>query len=210
MEVLIISKRFIIKEILGMFFSEEFKEYKFNGVRQIEDVKNIDLSKVEFMIIDADSDIIEEIVTIKKMFGNIKILVFDRNKDNNMFINSVKNNIEGYLVDITEKEDLIYIIKRVLSGRKYYDPEILQSTIVNQFDNQRKYDDFNTLTNRENEVLEMVGCGFSNKEIANKLYVTEHTVKKHITKVLSKLDMRNRKDLILYTKGKTEFGSMLA
>ena len=46
----------------------------------------------------------------------------------------------------------------------------------------------------------MVAVGFTNKDIAENLHLSEHTVKKHITNILYKLDMRNRKDLIIYTK----------
>ena len=63
--------------------------------------------------------------------------------------------------------------------------------------NNSSYED---LTERESQVLHMVGLGYTNKEIAKKLYISEHTIKKHITSILSKLDMRNRKDLIIYTK----------
>ena len=56
------------------------------------------------------------------------------------------------------------------------------------------------LTSREKEVLDMVVSGLTNKEIAKSLYLSEHTIKKHITNILDKLDMRNRKDLIIYVK----------
>ena len=68
--------------------------------------------------------------------------------------------------------------------------------------NNQKYDNTNSLTSRENEVLEKVGEGYSNKDIAKSLHISEHTVKKHISNILVKLDMRNRKDLIIYIKEK--------
>ena len=48
----------------------------------------------------------------------------------------------------------------------------------------------------------MVVLGCTNKYISKNLYISEHTIKKHITNILNRLDMRNRKDLIIYTKGK--------
>ncbi|MGL5327703.1 MAG: response regulator transcription factor [Peptostreptococcaceae bacterium] len=197
MEVLVVSKSFIVREALDLFFKSKFKEYKFNSLNRFEEIKNVDLSKVEFMLIDAESDIIDKISAIKELFKKIKIVVFDRMNNNNMFLTSIKNNIDGYLVDIPEKEELVYVVKRVLSGRKYYDTDFVESIITTK---QNNYEDCNILTSRENEVLELVGQGLSNKEIAKELYITEHTVKKHVTNILSKLDMRNRKDLIIYKK----------
>ena len=93
----------------------------------------------------------------------------------------------------------MYIVKTVIKGKKYYDLEILDELMNNEDTfNKSLYD---TLTERESQVLHMVGLGSSNKEIAKQLYVSEHTIKKHITSILFKLDMKNRKDLIIYTKG---------
>ncbi len=198
MEVLVVSKSFIVREALNGFFRSKFEDYKFKGLKELCEIKNMDLSNVKFMLIDIENDIIDKIASIKGLFENIKIVVFDKSNNNNMFLKSLKSNIDGYLVDIPEKEDLVYIIKKVLSGKKYYDIDSVELVIQNN--TKDNYNDLQILTSREKEVLEKVGEGLTNKQIAMELYITEHTIKKHITSILYKLDMKSRKDLIVYTK----------
>lgn len=195
MEVLIISRMFLVIDALETLFSNKIKGYNVRGIKNLKETKDIDLSKVEFMLIHVESDVMDEIVLIKNTFNNVKILIFDKNINENVILRSMKNGIEGFITDVPEKEELVYIIKTVLKGKKYYDTELLQDIIHSKYENN-----LDILTYREKEVLENVKEGFSNKDIAKKLHITEHTIKKHITSILSKLNMKNRKDLIIYIK----------
>ena len=116
-------------------------------------------------------------------------------------INTAKGNSEigfsPYILNITDKDEFIYIIRKVLKGKKFYDSELLQYSIQNH-----KVNDENNLTSRENNVLSYVYKGFSNKEIANELNVTDYTIKKHVSSILKKLNLRNRQELIRYLKDK--------
>ncbi|MBC8632005.1 response regulator transcription factor [[Eubacterium] tenue] len=200
MEVLIISKSFIVREALKIFFGYKFKENNIECLRDISEVKPIDLSNTKVIFIDIEKNNIEHAISIKQYYYFIKLIVFDRENNEDIFIKSMNNGIDGYIADIAEKDDLDYIVSMILRGRKFYDTQSFEALINNQRTN--KYDNVNVLTTRENEVLQKVGKGYSNKEIAKDLHITEHTVKKHISNILVKLDMRNRKDLIIYTKEK--------
>ncbi len=209
MKVLVISKSFIVREALDVFFSKNFKEYNIKVLREFKEISNIDLSNVELAFIDTDEDIVDNINLIKESFKDIKIIVFNKYNDKNIFIKCLKNKIESCIFDIDESDELLHIVRTVIKGKKYYDLHILDEISDNKLDildeimdnketfNKSSYED---LTERESQVLYMVGLGDTNKEIAKKLYISEHTIKKHITSILSKLDMKNRKDLIIYTK----------
>lgn len=198
MEVLVISKSFIIREAICMFFSNNFEECRVVEGNILPDILKLDLSKTEILLIDVDRDIIEYIAKVKDYYKNLKVIVYNKTNNKDIVLNCFKYKIDSCISDIQEKEDLTYIINTVKRGKKHYEFEVLEEFINNKSYNE-KYD-ANILTNRENEVLDMVGCGYSNKEIAKTLYISEHTVKKHITNILFKLDMRNRKDLIIYKK----------
>ncbi len=199
MKVLVISKSFIVREALSVFFNNYFKEYQFKSFREFKEISNIDLSNVKLLFIDVDEDRFDDISVIKESFKDIKIIVFNKNNDKDIFVKCLKNKIESCIFDINESDDLLYIVKSVIKGKKYYDSEILDELMSDEANLNKSLQE--TLTERELEVLHMVGLGSTNKEIAKKLYISEHTIKKHISSILFKLDMNNRKDLIIYTKG---------
>lgn len=205
MKVLVISKSFIVREALDLFFSKNFKEYKLKALRELKEISNVNLSNVELAFIDMDEDIVDNISLIKESFKDIKIIIFNKYNDKNIFIKCLKNKIESCIFDIDESDDLLHIVRTVIKGKKYYDLEILDE-IMDNMDNKEVLNkgSYEDLTERELQVLHMVGLGYTNKEIAIKLYISEHTIKKHVTNILSKLDMRNRKDLIIYTKNKLD------
>ena len=197
-EILVISKSFIVREALGLFFRNNFNQYTFKSLNTFKDLDSVDLSNLELLFIDTDEDIIDEIRLTKDLFEDLKIIVFNKNKDKNIFTKCLTNKIDSYIYDIDESDDLLHIVKFVMRRKKYYDFEILDNIISQQNELNRNL--YENLTERESEVLKMVGLGYTNKDIGNRLYISEHTVKKHITNILFKLDMKNRKDLIIYTK----------
>lgn len=197
MEVLVVSKSYIIREAMGIVFKNNFENCIVKNCKELKDIKNLDLSLTEIVFIDMEEDIIENISRIKDYYKQLKFIVLNKFEDKNILLNCFKNKIESCIFDIYEKEDLIYIINTVRKGKKCYDLDILYDILEESVSNKNSID---ILTNREQEVLDMVAVGFTNKDIAENLHLSEHTVKKHITNILYKLDMRNRKDLIIYTK----------
>lgn len=100
--------------------------------------------------------------------------------------------IDGYILKDALPEEILYAIRLVLKGRVYYDPAMMNSTI----DGQGSLDSL--LTPRERDVLIELGRGSKNSEIARSLYVTEFTVKKYVSQILDKLDLKDRTQAALY------------
>lgn len=202
MEIFVISKSFIVREAMEIFFKSKFENCNVKVFRDAIDVKNLDLSKTELIFWDVQIDMLKKINFTNNVFNKIKILVYDSSNNKEMFSKFVKSGIYGYIVDIAEEEDLIYIVKKILSGKKYYDSEVLVSIFNNNYNishsnHSNTEKELSILTFREREIFEKVKQGLTNKEISKELYITEHTIKKHITSILSKLNMRNRKEIIL-------------
>lgn len=194
MEILIISKSSIFTDGLEAFFYSRFENCNVRRLKNFIELRKVDLSKFEFIFMDIEKDILDNIKFIDDEFNKTNILCYDRHNNKSIFFELLKLGIDGYIVDGVEKDDLLYIIRKILNGKKYYDSELLEHLISGDCDNN--YNKLRTLTYREREVLEKVKKGLSNKEISNDLYITEHTIKKHITSILSKLNMKNRKELI--------------
>jgi len=104
--------------------------------------------------------------------------------------------VDGYILKEALPEELISALRLVSGGKKYFDPAVVQYALGAP---QKGDDDsLESLTPREMEVLAALAKGMSNKAIAQSLFITEHTVKKHIGQILEKLDLHDRTQAALY------------
>jgi len=106
---------------------------------------------------------------------------------------AMNEKVEGYILKEAMPEEIINAVRLVGRGRNYIDPSIMQS-----FMTQDEEDPIEQLTPREMEVLAEVASGMSNRDIADSLFVTEYTVKKHVSQILDKLNLSDRTQAALY------------
>lgn len=140
-----------------------------------------------------------DLITEARQIGGIcKFAILTYSKDPMSFQRAKAMDVDGYISLESHPEELIYAFQMIHRGRKYYDPDIIDLLMHSQnkprMDNSR----VEQLTSKEREVLQKLGIGFSNKQIAENLFITENTVKKHVSQVLSKLDLGDRTQAALY------------
>jgi DNA-binding NarL/FixJ family response regulator len=115
---------------------------------------------------------------------------------------AIRAGATGYQLKDVEPEALAETIREVYNGKRWLHPDAtsqLLTHVVNEDEetvglNKR----FNTLTNREKEVLYQITLGKGNKEIAESLFITEKTVKTHVSNLLSKLNLHDRTQVAIY------------
>ncbi|HOP36081.1 MAG TPA: response regulator transcription factor, partial [Syntrophales bacterium] len=108
---------------------------------------------------------------------------------------------DGYCLKSSGKEDLMTAIDTVLSGKPYVSPEISGLVLQGYLESRKKsrmVSSLETLTQREKEVLKLVGEGFQNKEIADYLCISTKTVEKHRANIMQKLDLHSASELTAY------------
>lgn len=107
--------------------------------------------------------------------------------------------VHGYILKEALPEEVISALRLVSRGRPYFDPAVMKLVMqLPKKDESR----LSELTERESEVLQALAKGLNNREIASLLYVTEHTVKKHVSSILNKLEMKDRTQAALYAAAK--------
>jgi Response regulator containing a CheY-like receiver domain and an HTH DNA-binding domain len=135
--------------------------------------------------------------TIKSQGLMCKFIVLTSSTGKEDFQRAEKMGVEGYILKEALPEEIIYAIRIVGQGRKYIDPSIME------FIANRTGPEFNDgLTPREHDVLAAIGSGMNNREIAGKLYITEYTVKKHVSQILYKLNLNDRTQAAIYANSK--------
>ncbi|MEK5037223.1 response regulator transcription factor [Sporosarcina sp. FSL K6-3457] len=110
--------------------------------------------------------------------------------------------VDGYVLKEALPEELIHALRMIGRGRKYYDPGVLDLVMMSKENLFQKDCHVNQLTPKEKEVLLELGMGLSNKEISKALYISEYTVKKHVSQVLAKLELADRTHAALYANAK--------
>jgi len=134
---------------------------------------------------------------INKREIQCKFTVLTSSLDERDFKTAEQLGVDGYILKEALPEEIIYAIHLIGKGRKYYDPGILEIVMKKNEDNVTE-----KLTEREKDVLESLGKGFSNRDIANELFITEFTVKKHVSQILVKLNLSGRTQAALYANNK--------
>ncbi|WP_037362644.1 response regulator [Amycolatopsis orientalis] len=110
--------------------------------------------------------------------------------DEEAMVGAIMAGASGYLLKQVRGQDVVNAVREVAAGRSLLDP-VSTARVLNKL-RHPPTDELATLTDRERDVLELIGQGLSNREIAERLFLAEKTVKNYVTSVLAKLGMQRR------------------
>jgi DNA-binding NarL/FixJ family response regulator len=128
-----------------------------------------------------------------------RVLILSASGEHRDVLDAVKAGATGYIVKSASRAELIEAVRRTQSGDAVFSPG-LAGLVLGEFRRLAVSPDPNTprLTEREAEILRMVGTGLSYKQIAERLVLSHRTVQNHVQNTLNKLQLHNRVDLVRY------------
>ncbi|MGD1855829.1 MAG: response regulator [Leptolyngbyaceae cyanobacterium] len=129
---------------------------------------------------------------ISARYPTIQVLVLTTFDDDDLIAQAMAVGAKGYLLKDTPSEELAQAIRSVAKGYSQFGPGILEKMLTGQRPDVKVPDGFNELTPREKDVLRLIGTGANNREIAEALFLSEGTVKNHVTRLLGRLGLRDR------------------
>jgi DNA-binding NarL/FixJ family response regulator len=139
---------------------------------------------------------------ICQRFPDIKVLVVSTFDEDDYIAHSIKAGAKGYLLKDMPVEELAQSIRLVDRGYSQMGPGLMEkmfdSMVSHQNDVETEQPELVELTAREMDVLNLIGNGCTNREIAQQLYIAEGTVKSHVTHILNRLNLRNRSQIAIY------------
>lgn len=138
---------------------------------------------------------------LKEAIPETKVLVLTMHDDREYIFRVLQAGASGYILKSAEDLDLINAIRTVEKGEAYLYPKaqkLLIEEYMERITNEGKDDVFNLLSTREQEVLEYIAKGYTNKEIADILYLSVKTIESHKSKIMEKLQLRTRPELVKY------------
>jgi len=148
---------------------------------------------------------VEAIKRILHQHPEIKIIVLTTFDEDELVFDALHAGAVGYLLKDVSPEKLFDAIRTANKGEYYLLPSITAKVMAEftktpRIKNLPTNDNFENLSRRELEILQMVASGMSNKEIASSLVIAEGTVKNHLTNIFSKLDAKDRMHAVMIAK----------
>ncbi|MBI4824623.1 MAG: response regulator transcription factor [Nitrospirae bacterium] len=141
----------------------------------------------------------EATLEIKKRHPDIKILVLSQYDDKEYVSRFLKAGVSGYILKRAVGSDLITAIRAVAKGQSYLHPSIAQEVIEGYVGKHKEaVDPYELLTDREKQVLKLIAEGYTHKEIASTLGISDKTVIAHQTNISEKLDLHTKAELIKF------------
>lgn len=130
-----------------------------------------------------------------------RIVILTSSEEDDHLIRALKIGARAYILKGVAARELIRILQSVLAGESYVPPMLAASLLLEMREAQSQHKQpsspLEELTPREREILEGLAAGLSNKEIGEKLFLSEKTVKHYMTNILQKLQVRNRVEAAL-------------
>jgi DNA-binding NarL/FixJ family response regulator len=171
-----------------------------NGQEALDLIASLPQSQLpDVILLDVRMPVMDGVATtieLKKHYPEIKILILTTFDDDEYISQAMNYGAKGYLLKDSPPEDLAIAIRVVNKNNTYMGSGLLekmgQHNTLPAVGNVVMTQQLGELSPREKEVLNLIANGANNREIAQELYISEKTVKNHVTSILSKLNLRDR------------------
>ena len=164
--------------------------------RRIAEVGNVDI-----VLMDIRMPICDGVLATKKImetFSQTKVIILTTFNDDEYIFEALKNGAKGYLLKNVKPDKIIEAIRVVQGGNL-----LVHSEVASRLSNMLKKDRAKKMssygfTEIELEIIKLISDGYTNKEISEKVFLSEGTIKNKITEILSKLNLRDRTQIAIF------------
>ena len=159
----------------------------------------------QLLLIDLpEGDERDVFVFLQQSVAHLPVLVLAGRHDAGLYQRCLRLGVSGLVLKEKNAETLFKAIEKVCEGELWFDRTVMGQTIrqliheKNSPSKTAEADVIETLTDREKQVVDLICKGMKNKSIAEKLFITETTVRHHLTSIFNKLDITSRLELVIY------------
>lgn len=142
-----------------------------------------------------DMDGVEATTEIKKDLPQIKVVMLTSFIEDKEVYRALDAGVDSYILKTTSASDIAEAVRKTYNGESVFEPEVLVK-MRNRM--KKRAELYEMLTEREMEILLLIAKGYSNQEIASASNITIKTVKTHVSNILSKLEVQDRTQAVIY------------
>lgn len=199
-KVIVVDDHSLIREGLNRIISFEedlMITGEFSNGEEL--LKNIDINECNVVLLDINMPIktgIETLKELKALSNELKVVMLTVENDRKTIMQAIELGADAYILKESAGAEVVIAIRNVYEGEKYIDKSLIKVMFsdfkkdVSVKNNEKE--NLNFLTNRELNILFEISRGLKNKEIAEKLFLSEKTIKNYITSIFKKIEVEDR------------------
>jgi len=202
-KVLICDDQDIVREGLQRILESD-AEIRVVGLAQngLEALESIPLSQPDLVLMDLKMPVMNGILATRKIseqFPQVRVLVLTTYDDDEWLFDAVRAGAKGYLLKDRPRADLIRAIKGTIEGNSFVDPSVAGKLLgqIAQNNPPRQPSLEISLSERETEVLQLLVQGLANADIAQRLFLSEGTVRNYTSAIFAKLNVSDRTQAVV-------------
>ena len=176
-----------------------------DGFEVLEKLKTVTADVILMDIRMPKMDGVLSTKTVKEQYPNVKVIILTTFDDDEFIFSALKYGASGYILKGISMEDLHQAIETVSQGNAMINPDIATKVVklfsqIAQSNSAIQVQETSVadISKAEWKIIQQIGFGLSNKEIATKLYLSEGTVRNYLSNILSKLNLRDRTQLAIW------------
>jgi DNA-binding NarL/FixJ family response regulator len=206
-KILLVDNEEVFREGLAKLMSDQpHIEVIYHCSSAKEAVEKVLDTKPDVILVGSqmsEGDAVEIVKEMQKRSPEAKIAMIARPEEGLNPLRIMKSGAKAYLAKNISATDLVKSIELISSGRIIVSPVFAEKfleeiTSIEKDDRAKAVDTKSSLSDREMEIVSLIVEGSTNKEIAQRLFIAENTVKVHVKNILTKLELRNRQQLVAY------------
>ena len=188
-----------LKQLLELEEDFEVVGQASNGVETIEKVKEL---KPDVLLLDINMPVMNGIKALKKLKEegiDTRVVILTIHEDREYLLETMQIGASGYILKDSDSASFFKAIRDAYAGESYIQPK-LAADLIREFNRPRvtRVKNENELTQREYEVITLIADGMNNKDIADRLFISEKTVKNHVSNIFRKINVSDRTQAAIY------------
>ncbi len=199
--IYLVDDHTLFREGLKLLLSKlDFVDNIFEASNGKEFIENFEQNKSELVLLDIEMPEINGLEAAKRIlniYPDLKIIALSMYSDEQYYVPMIEAGVKGFLIKNSDFSEVKTAITEVLNDNNYFSAEILNEIVNNLYSKKTTHRN-NDLTKRETEILFQICKGFSNAEIAEKLFISKRTVDKHRENLLLKTNAKNTAELVVF------------
>jgi two-component system, NarL family, invasion response regulator UvrY len=201
LRILIADDHTVVRKGLRQILLDHFREA---FIEEVADAENL-ISKImtaQWDVVISDINMpgrsgVDALKQIRVIFPDLPVLILSIHPEEHYAIRVLKSGASGYLSKDSASDELVNAVQKVLLGKKYFSPYVMEQ-LANNVDNDFGKLSYECLSNREFDVMRLLASGKSVSEIADKLALSVTTISTYRTRIMAKTGLHSNSDLTKY------------